>query len=590
MSVSRKARQLCLADVLHALLDDVFLVNGKKNTSKDKETLLQRFQSEGIPFFSKTLPLLGKALDLALRTGHFCCPTQFGRYKRSALPEFLRGLLLRIFDHDGCLRENADIAAICEVRQICYVFYKYITDFSPRQQRDAEVKFKEVDQNLPLSLPFDHPVVSEVLFHANRFLIDLLSDFDPHDITPGHGPGIVASGEKPHEKYNFSTKYERLHEQYPYYRYFYVNFHHLWHGVDNYISRPTKEVGINKVLFVPKDSRGPRTIACEPLEYQYIQQGIMRKLVPYVESHRLTRGRVNFSDQSINRELARRGSLGEPLVTLDLKDASDSVSMSLVERLFAGTSLLQPLKATRTPFSLLPSGEVIELRKFAAMGSALCFPVEALTFYALLMGCYVLTQPLEPIGFVYGDDIIVPPQVSEFYIQMLEAVGLKVNLDKSCLTGLFRESCGGEYFSGFDVSYLKCKTLDIKEPSALASVVALSNMMFERGFYRTASVLDSWVSSTLKIPEGLKDSGYLCLYNERSYPSFGSSKRWHKKHQCFYRRVPQVIGVTYEHFHHHTSHEPYMRKHLQGWGDSYVDARYAKRGAKLRYHAYPVGM
>lgn len=585
MPVSRKARSEQYVQVLHALLDDVSLVNGNKNTFLDKRTVLERFSSEGFSFLSKTLPKLGKALDVALRTGKFLCPTNFARYKNTALPCFLRGLLLRIFDNSGNLHSNVDIAAVCEMRQICFAFYKYIRPFTPRQERDAEEKFLSIDNSLPTTMPSDHPIVSEVLFFANRFLVDLLEDFDPYDIIPGHGPGIVASGEKPHEKYIFSTKYKELHEQYPYYRYFYINPSHLLHSVNDYRNRYCKDTGVNRVLFVPKDSRGPRTIACEPLEYQFIQQGILRKLVPYIEEHRLTRGRVNFTDQGINRNLARLGSMGENFVTLDLQDASDSVSLALVKVLFEGSKLYKPLLATRTPHSLLPSGNVVELKKFAAMGSALCFPVESLVFYSLLMGCYTLARSLYPVGFVYGDDIIIPAEISEFYIQILTAVGLKVNVDKSCLTGLFRESCGGDFFHGKDVTYAKIKTLDTKEPSALASVVALANEMFARGFYKCASLLDKMVP--MKLPEGFKTSPYLCLYNDRSYPS-QYSPRWCEKTHVFVRRLTAVRGIDYD-FSDHNPYRPYMRKHLQGWGESFVDGRFSKRGAKYSRQLYPIG-
>jgi hypothetical protein len=65
-----------------------------------------------------------------------------------------------------------------------------------------------------------------------------------------------------------------------------------------------KSVPQARVCLVPKDSRGPRIISCEPAELMFIQQGIMRKLYSHLETHHLTAGQINFTDQSINRNLA----------------------------------------------------------------------------------------------------------------------------------------------------------------------------------------------------------------------------------------------------------------------------------------------
>jgi hypothetical protein len=60
---------------------------------------------------------------------------------------------------------------------------------------------------------------------------------------------------------------------------------------------------------------------------------------------------------------------------------------------------------------------------------------------------------------VYGDDIIVDRQVYEPLIKVLSALGFIVNEKKSFSTGLFRESCGGDFHDGYNVRPVFCETL-----------------------------------------------------------------------------------------------------------------------------------
>jgi len=574
---------------LHALLDDIQLVNGTKNTECDKNYVTKRYNQEGLSFLTVTLPLLGSALDSALRSGSFNCPQNFKRYRRSALPAFTHGLLLRIFNLDGSLVLKPDLAAISELRQIYYMFYKYVTDFSKRQLAAAEEKFKSTDASLPdiNNIDFSSEIGS-VLKLAKGFVKTLFADFDPFSGTPVHGPGIVATGEKPHEKRLFTVKYRRVHEQWPYYRWLYVNATHLLDCVRTYRARTVEEVGTNKVLFVPKDSRGPRTIACEPLVYQFLQGGLRRSLYEYIESHSLTKGRINFTDQGINQQLAYQSSKTGRHATVDMKDASDRVSNSLVEYLFEDTKLLKPMQALRTPFSLLPSGEVVPLKKFAAMGSALCFPIEAVVFFSIIRAVQ-LYYDLDTSLYVYGDDIICDPRVIDFVLPIFDAIGLVINLKKTSSTGLFRESCGSEFYDGHDISYIKCRTLDVTDPGNAVSVVSFCNLIFDRGYYNLSRVLESHIrkNKALKhIPTGYKDSPYICLYSTRGdNPNHFkvSNLKWDKRYQYFKRCVPTLQGTSYDVESNNIDEEyaEYYRKVTQGWHPWFVPGSYVKRKVKL---------
>jgi hypothetical protein len=573
--------------LLHSLLDDLQESNGAKNTKRDKAVAEARYLEEGMGFLTKTLPKLGSALDAGLRTGLFVCPTNFHRWKQTALPAFLHGLLRKIFDSKGNILPigKIDVAAIAEARQVLFVFYKLKRPFTAKQEKAAEDKFKEVDSLLQFEISNLAPHVRDTVNLAKELLKSLFEGFNPEAFNPVHGPGIVASGEKPHEKRIFSTKYNNIHAVYPYYRWFYVNSHHLLHTVRHYWQRHVADAGINKVLFVPKDSRGPRTIACEPLEYQFLQGGLRRALYDHIEKHPLTRGKVNFTDQSINQSLAYQASIDGKLATLDLKDASDSVSNDLVLYLFSETGISNRLQALRTPSSRLPSGEIVSLKKYAAMGSALCFPVEALVFWSLAQAAEIRRSCEVPLVFVYGDDIVCRCEAVDDIITVFKSVSLTVNVDKSSFSGFFRESCGKDYYNGWDISYLKIRDLEVSSLHGTASLVESSNLMAERFYHKTAAEIRRFLRKNGRIiPWGYRNSEYLCYYTDRFHIPLDYSKaRYNKKLQRYERFVPVLSGTSYSNQATTTEswYGEYFRKLTQGWAEFFRASSYVKRKLKM---------
>jgi hypothetical protein len=67
---------------------------------------------------------------------------------------------------------------------------------------------------------------------------------------------------------------------------------------------------------------------------------------------------------------------------------------------------------------------------------------------------------------------------------------LKVNEQKSFSTGHFRESCGGDYYRGFDVTPVKAKTFGATEPGARLGTLEASNNFFRKGFWRTSASIE----------------------------------------------------------------------------------------------------
>jgi hypothetical protein len=343
------------------------------------------------------------------------------------------------------------------------------------------------------------------------------------DLIPRHGPGSVATGEKPWEKYNFSILYESLSYFWPYDEYFHASLSHFsdvrLH--ENVVQARVQSNGTAKVVLVPKDSRGPRLISCEPLAHQWIQQSIARELIKTLETNRLTRGRLNFTDQSINQQYAMYGSLGAKWSTMDMKDASDRVATTLVVVLFEYSQILPWILACRSTATRLPDGRVIPLHKFAPMGSALCFPVEALVFWSLAVAAVVeySTWPERVPGTirVYGDDIICHSEDYAVIKEVFERVGLLVNSDKCFTHGPFRESCGVDAYNGVNVTpvYLR-RVLSSDGSLALTDIpswVEYHNELYLRGYWRTAGRIRRLITKVMQIPivNDWNPRAYLCF-------------------------------------------------------------------------------
>jgi hypothetical protein len=479
----------------------------------DRMKIRSRLNNEGFSFLTKTLPRLGKAIDTALSGLRPLEFQGFSTRKNSALPNLLGWLLDRLFTADGYVRSDLDITALKHTRQFLYIVYKLNIPYETKTEKSVLDSFVATEHEIKnLTIPDD---MEPILKQATTLVARLFNGFDPRDIVPRHGPGAVATGEECGEKSNFSRIYPALERIYPFGEYFTLGLSHVVDQLDWIQSLEVSEQPTAKVVLVPKDSRGPRLISCEPLEIQWIQQGLRESIYNRVEKHPLTRGHVNFRDQGINRELALTGSRTRKYVTLDMKDASDRVSLQLVERLFGGTTLCEALLASRSVATRLPDGSVVHLSKFAPMGSAVCFPIEALCFWALAVS--VLHRSGRSLRYalrnvwVYGDDIITTDKDYHLLLRTFPKVGLKFNLGKCCVAGFFRESCGCDAYKGVDVTPVRMRTTwSHRKRSAeeLTSYTAFSNALYERGYWVTAGLVRDLVESRygplLEIPDGCK--------------------------------------------------------------------------------------
>jgi len=236
----------------------------------------------------------------------------------------------------------------------------------------------------------------------------------------------------------------------------------------------------NRIVTVPKNYKTHRTIAIEPCMNLYVQKGIGQVIL-----RRLKQKGLDLKTQTVNQNLACEGSATGLLATIDLSMASDTVSRALVE-LLVPSEWYEALGQSRSPFGVLPSGEKIFYQKFSSMGNGYTFELETLLFWCLCRAvCDIHGSDSRRVS-AYGDDLIVPSEVAEQVIGLLQYLGFTPNADKSFWSGPFRESCGSHFYLGLDVTPFYVK----KPPKTLIDLFKIHNQIF-RLEQRWATWMDS---------------------------------------------------------------------------------------------------
>lgn len=254
----------------------------------------------------------------------------------------------------------------------------------------------------------------------------------------------------------------------------------------------------SKATTVPKDARSDRFIAIEPLWNMFFQKGIGGSI-----RHRLRRVGLDLNHgQVVNQELALRGSLDGSLATLDLSAASDSIASFLVEYLLP-RDWYDAMATVRSPECEMPDGSWVFLRKISSMGNGFTFELESLIFLALVYAVHPSMRVGHDVS-VYGDDIILPASQATRLVELLSIVGFKTNVEKSFITGPFRESCGKHFFNGRDVTpfYLKKVVRTIPDLYWFAnSIRRLAHRFTGMGYGCDARFKPAWDLVLSRIPD-----------------------------------------------------------------------------------------
>ena len=487
---------------------------------KDYETLLRRSKSEGLSFLTITLPMFGKDFQKSLDQGIVARDAfqPFKRLSHGYLPVFLQGFTGLVFDrHSGVVLPEPDVDAVLAVRQLTLIFSKILLPCSDARERAAmsdfvqcESEVKQSDANMDPRDIEDFVRVSSLLFSGMFTKID--KTIYDGDHVPKHGPGATADRLSGNGKLRLRSWTSRLEEYFHSGDFLFPNARYFNEHYDELTYREPGAEEPVRVISVPKTQRTPRIIAIEPTCMQYAQQSVKEQFYLEVERSFLS-AFIGFQDQTPNQRLAQEGSLKGNLATLDLSEASDRVSNQLVRAMLQRWPHLHgAVDACRSRTADVPGHGVIRLAKFASMGSALTFPIEACVFLTL---CFLGIERANSHRFsskseitdytgvvrVYGDDLIVPVDCVHSVIDTLESFGARVGASKSFWIGKFRESCGKEYYNGHDVSIVKVRrVLPTRRTHAqeVISTVSLRNQFYYAGCWRTAKWLDSRLVKVLK--------------------------------------------------------------------------------------------
>ena len=508
------------------------------SVERDVSCVERRYRTEGFSFLSITLPQLSDALEKGLESGTFTCPTSFARH--GSLPRFMGGFFKRVFERNGRLLPDPCPIAVKRIRQVSRFFKKLKTRCSPKRERQAEEHFLAVEGELRRMTP---QVMRKDTFLdrvAGIIWSQVLPEIDYLDLVCHHGPGVTADRRLPNERHRISKWNHRSELTFPSDLHCFPNYGYAGEASGTGEGTVAAEGGVEylsirdelpvRVVFVPKTATAPRVIAIEPSHMQYMQQSLKDYLYTQLETHSLTKHSIRFARQDVNQQLAYSSSIDKSLATLDLKDASDRVHLALVQRIFKTSGILEYLEDARSLHATLPSGRNIVLNKYASMGSALCFPVEAMVFYTLIQSAMHQLDGRRPSSRsvreysrqidIYGDDIIVPIEYADVVVTYLESYALKVNVNKSFKSGNFRESCGADFYNGVPVNPVYAR-MELPDSSRhwgaehLLSWNATADLFYLRGDWHVAQVIRDMLSRVTRrtIPRSSCVSNGLAHYS-----------------------------------------------------------------------------
>jgi hypothetical protein len=487
----------------------------------------------------------------------------------------LQKLTNKVFDTEGNLKcggdeVDAEIALVCEsVNTICSSFGSKIEiPLMPEDEDRHLVELFDDDENLTLNLAdaieYLDKETLRIIAVARSLLVRLFEPYEEPSVTngvwdrktsfdfwdmefrPKPGPGAVLEG------YSAYGKYDRFFTAAPLKAIRPLGLFEIafpLSGCPNgnspliftgeHIRDTNGGERYAKTRIVPKKYGVGRVIMLQDNDMMFLQKGYQANVYKWVERHPLTKGLVNFTDQTINGKLALSSSLTREWATLDLRKASDLVTKWHIGLLFDErvAEMLLLLRSDRMKAELTDGSELdSEMNMYAAMGSALCFPVEALVFWAICTAALKVAG-LDSTAYVFGDDLIVPNDGYEAVTRALGHVGFIVNRKKSFTKGHFRESCGVDAFKGrrvnppFRIKKRVPSTKYLTREQRQKSVVA---------WVEYANLAEK--SDFIFLAESLRETLRYYVPSARSFPETGDCTEITEKALVFYvDRCPYTV-------------------------------------------------
>lgn len=504
---------------------------------RDRKTIMDRVSTEGLSFLTITLPSFCADFERSLDQEMVTSDLFLSFKKRSCLPAFLQGFTSLVFDPcTGRLLADPSHDAIFYIRQITLMCKKILLPCSAERERrayDAYVKCENEVQAWNREISGNaierFRRISHVLWDHDCSIIDR-KVYEGHHV-PRHGPGATAERIGANAKFESRTWTTRLEDNFFPATEFVIPNSGFFDELESFdFIEPGDELP-SRVIHVPKTLKTPRIIAIEPVCMQYAQQALLEVIVDQLERSDYLSGSIGFTDQVPNQWMAQLGSDDGSFATIDLSEASDRVSNLLVtEMLRPYPSFARAIQASRSVKADVPFHGIIPLEKFASMGSATCFPIEAMVFLTLvLLGIEdSLNRPIERKDVpsllsqvrVYGDDIIVPVEYVRSVTDILQLFGMKINRRKSFWTGKFRESCGKDFYGGSDVTVTYVRRLlpsSRSEVQEMISAISLRNQLYLAGLWRATDYLDTLLQGLAPLPNVLDTSPVLGRFSFLGY-------------------------------------------------------------------------
>lgn len=482
---------LLLDDFKNSLPPSVYSVAA---LALDRRTIKNRMKSEGLTFATQTLPKLSEGLFQYFETGQVNYPS-FKLDKHGVHPVFLSELFAL-----ACRTTEHQVTAIRLIYQISVMFSKLKGPYPESVLRKQLADFLRVDRELAeldwfseVNFPILERARAEVkrLFQGSNIL---------EQAKPRPGPGGTNTPVPKHLRYRPRVLYTQVDNVVPYMDYFTVNPYDVVHQTKSWLELFSKQVQepTSRHKFVHKKVGKARGICLEENEVQYLQQAFRSAIYDWVERSSIAKGKICFTDQSVNQKLALAGSFTGLLATLDESEASDRIARELVAWIFQDTEFVDHLMALSTrviEFDKEFDEQPLRTFKFAPMGSALCFPIMAITHWALLRAIISLsdlpTSMCDEI-YVYGDDIVVPVTAVDAVLAYLPRFGMKLNTSKSFWRSGFRESCGVHAYNGVDITPVYVKHLPNSPSITFAmSCISVEYQLDKLGFRNVASHIRS---------------------------------------------------------------------------------------------------
>lgn len=225
--------------------------------------------------------------------------------------------------------------------------------------------------------------------------------------------------------------------------------------------------------------------------------------------------------QSLNGQLAYWGSKGQinflnfswNFCTFDLSRASN-FPWVLVQDMFP-ERWVRWFRHVRSPRMRFSDGSEVEKHMCSTMGNGFTFSLMTLFLSAIVRALYRFAglpeHDIDPLTgkkvktwAVYGDDIIVDKRVANGLQQVLAAFGFLINRSKSYSEGLFRESCGQDYYDGYPVRPVFCESLETQaDVFSLLNRLALWGVQHSVALPRALSLLRRTADSlgpVLRVP------------------------------------------------------------------------------------------